>query len=125
MANLYVTRATLNLSGSEISDFKAFSESAVTTAKQVQLMHKTGVAALTRRFLFTLTYVVPAVGVIDWETFVGSVGSGTCNIKYDNGDVVKFLGVSVLEVGEASVDGENELSRVISFMAERKNGAAE
>lgn len=125
MSNIYVTRCTLNLGGQEITDFKAFSEMAHISAKMVPLQHKTGVAALTRRFQFTMTYVIPAVKSIDWESFVGSVGTGTCDVTYDSGDSTAFTGVSVIEVGEKTLDGENELVCVITFLAEKRNGEAE
>jgi len=125
MANTYIIRAEVDMNGQPVTDFKSFTETAHVLSKAVHLMHKTGNAAMTRRFAFTLDYVLPTTNPIDWESFVGTGSTGTASIVYDGGLEKDFGGVSVIEVGEATTDGENETVQKISFMAESKNGAVE
>jgi hypothetical protein len=125
MANLYITRCEFASNGQNITDFKGFVEGAITSTKAVPLMHKTGSAKLTRRFTFQLDYVVPQVAPVDWLDAAYAEGTGTAMITYDNGDTLQYGGVSVLESGEGTVDGENELVKRISFTAETRNGATE
>jgi hypothetical protein len=122
MALTYVVRAEVNMNGSAITDFKAFEETTRVVSKAVPLMHSTGNAQLTRRFAFTLDYVVPSVNEIDWETYVGTGGTGTASLVYDSGTQIDFGQVSLIEVGAATVDGENELVRKLQFMAGTRNG---
>lgn len=121
MAKKYVVRCTFESDGSSVTDFKGVTESEVTQAKTVPLMHSTGAAQLTKRWGFSLDYVVPQTSAMDWST----VSNGTASIVYDSGDRVDFGGVEVVTIGEATIDGENELVRRISFMAATRNGAAE
>jgi hypothetical protein len=121
MAN-YVVRATLAVNGQDISDFKAFTEKARILSKSVHLMYKTGNAQLTQRFTGELDYVVPKdTAEFDWASIVGN--GGTLVVEFDNGEQTRFGGVSVTEIGDAKADGENEMIRPISFMAETRNGA--
>jgi len=121
MASRYVVRCEVEVNGSQVTDFKGFTESAVTTAKPVNLMHSTGVAKVTKRFGFSLQYVIPMTGPVDWY----DVSDSTASVVYDNGERVDFGGVEVTEVGEASTDGENEMVQTITFMAATRNGDAE
>jgi hypothetical protein len=125
MALTYVVRAETVFNGQSVQDFKAFEEQTRTVSKAVPLMHKTGNAQLTRRFEFTLDYVVPTTAEIDWESFVGVGGTGTASLVYDSGTQIDFGQVSLIEVGAATVDGENELVRKLRFMAGSRNGDTE
>jgi hypothetical protein len=116
---LYITRAVLDVNGTEITDFKAVTEKARTLRKQVPLMYKTGAAQLTQRFSGELDYVVPRdVTPFDFEGVTG----GTLTITYDSGVQVLYGGVHVVEVGDAAIDGEAELVKKIHFIAETRNG---
>jgi hypothetical protein len=116
---LYVVRAALEVNGKTITDFKGFTERSRVLRKAVPLMYKTGAAELTQRYAFDLDYVVPQVTPYDFE----SVTAGTVTIEYDDGTRTDFGGVHCLETGDAAVDGENEMVRKVSFMAETRNGA--
>ena len=117
---LYISRCSLEVNGEVITDFKAFSENARTIRKMVPLMYKSGAAELTQRFGGTLDYVTPQTAP---KTF-DDVTAGTLTVEFDNGDRVDFGGVHVLEVGDATIDGENELVQKITWMAETRNGAS-
>lgn len=121
MANKYVVRATVEVGGASITDFKGVTEAEVTPAKVVPLMHSTGAAQLTKRFAFSLDYVVPQGTQVDWY----GVSNTTASIIYDDATRTDFGGVEVITVGEGALDGENELVRRISFMAATRNGASE
>lgn len=124
MATKYIVRAEVACNGANVADFKGFTENAVTPAKAVPLMHSTGAAKLTRRWSFALDYVVPQANPIDWHSYVSGDAS-TAVLTFDNGDTVQYGGIEVTEVGDAAVDGENELVRRITFMAATRNGEGE
>lgn len=115
---LYVTRASLEINGASITDFKAFTEKTRTIRKAVPLMYKTGAAELTQRFSGDLDYVVPRSAAVEFD----AITAGTLTIEFDSGERVDFGGVHVTEVGDAAIDGENELVRKISFVAETREG---
>jgi hypothetical protein len=116
----YITRASLDVNGTEITDFKSITEKTSAMGKVVPLMYKTGSAALTERWSGEIDYVVPN----DTTPFVfEGVFGATLNITYDSGDQSLYGGVRVIEVGDRVVDGENELIQKIHWMAETKNGA--
>jgi hypothetical protein len=115
---VYISRAALEINGQEITDFKSVTDKTITYNKPVHLMYKTGSTVLTQRFLFDVDYVVPQSDPYDFSQVKG----GTFTIEYDNGDRTDFGGVSIISVGDGKVDGENELVKVIEFMAETKNG---
>jgi hypothetical protein len=114
----FITRAYLEVNGKLIEDFGKVSESPVTHGKKVNLMNGSGYAALTKRYEVTLDYKVPTTGSIDWST----ITNGTLTIEYRDGNRVSFGGVNILEIGEASIDGENELTQTIRLSANDRNG---
>lgn len=118
MADIYVARATLELNGEAYADFKAVSEKARTLRKKVNLMNKSGSARLTQRYEVEVDYVVPSVGAKSFDAIEG----GTLTVEYDNGDRVSWGGLACAEVGDAAIDGENELVKKIRFIAETRNG---
>ena len=118
MANLYITRASLEVNGQTITDFKGVTEKEVTLSKVVPLMYKTGTAKLTKRYQIEMDYVVPQLNPFDFT----AVQAGTITIEYDGGQRDDFGSVTVLTVGDKKVDGENETVQAITFMAESKNG---
>lgn len=116
---LYVTRCLLSVNGTDIDNFKAVTEKARIPRKAVPLMYKTGAAELTERFEVDVEYVVPR----DTTEFdFTSVSGGTLTIEYDSGTQTRFGGVHCKEVGDAKIDGEAELVKVISFICETRNG---
>jgi hypothetical protein len=117
--SLYITRATLEVNGQVISDFKGVTDKSITYGKTVPLMYKTGYAQLTKRYLLEVDYVVPQVNPFAFHNVVGA----TLTIEFDGGQRDTFGGVSVLSIGDRKVDGENEVVRTIELMAETKNGA--
>jgi hypothetical protein len=117
---LYITRAMLSVNGTDITDFKAVTEKSRKLRKAVPLMYKTGAAELTQRFTVDVEYVVPRTTP---EFDFDSVTAGTLVIDYDSGEQVRFGGVHTEDVGDAKADGENELTRVIAFVCETRNGS--
>ena len=124
--SLYIARAELDLgdgSTGSITDFKAFIDKTRTPRKAVPLMHKTGFAEVTQRFQFEVDYIVPKDGVaVSFE----QVSDATFTVTFEHSTInqIVYGGVYCLEVGDASVDGENEVVRKITFGAEsRKEGA--
>jgi len=120
---MFVTRALLDVNGQQIDNFKSVTQKAVTAAKQVPLMYKSGVAPLTKRFQVEVEYVVPqeAINVFNWMQDFGS--SATLVITYDGGQSVTFSSVAVLEVGDAKIDGENELVQTVTLAASARSDA--
>lgn len=116
---LYITRAALEVNGTVVTDFKAVTEKARVVRKAVPLMYKTGAAELTQRYQVEVDYVVPR----DTAEFnFAAVTGGTLSLEYDSGDRVDFGGVHTLDVGDGAIDGENELVKKITLMAETRNG---
>jgi hypothetical protein len=124
MANKYIVRVEVACNGTNVTDFRGFTESAIVRAKAVHLMHSTGAAQLTRRFGFVLDYVKPQASPIDWHSFVTG-DSSTAVITYDNGDTLQYGGVEVIDVGEWTTEGENEPVQKVTFMAASRNGETE
>lgn len=115
---LHVIRASLEVNGKLITDFKGVTEKSRNIAKAVPLMYSTGSAQLTQRFAVSVQYVVPQINPFDFNTVQG----GTLTVEYDSGDRNTYGGVYTDVIGDASVDGEAELVRTIDFHAESLNG---
>lgn len=110
----YVTRCTLDVNGQAIEDFKAVTEKEIELHKAIKLMNKTGVAGVTPRYGVDVDYVVPAdAPEFGWE----GVKNGTLSIEYENGKRTTYTGVYIGKIGQAKVDGENELVRTIELIA--------
>lgn len=114
---LYVTRCTLSINGKNEKNFKAVTEKGVTAGIQVALMNETGYGQKTKRWQVDLDYVVPQVNEFD---FTGLVG-GTLTIEYDSGTRNNYGDVNILEIGDATIDGDNELVRKITVSCGKKN----
>jgi hypothetical protein len=115
----YITRCQVDINGVSITDFKSFTEKAVVSRKAVPLMYKTGSADLTRRYQLEVDYVVPRdTTPFDFQT----VSGGTLLVEYDSGETHTWGGVSTLEVGDATIDGENEMVRKVTFHADNRDG---
>ena len=115
---LYVSRLSLEVNGQVVTDFKNFTEKARVLRKKVPLMYKSGTADLTQRYEVEVDYVVPQINPFDFDTVQG----GTLVVEYDSGERTAFGGVATAEVGDASVDGENELVKKIRLICESRNG---
>jgi hypothetical protein len=118
---LYVTRARLVVEGREITDFKSVTEKSRVMRKQVPLMYQSGTADITQRFGVEVEYVVPKINPFNFDLVAG--GASTLDIEYDSGVTVRYGGVATAEVGDATLDGENELTQKVTFIAETRNGA--
>ena len=114
----FITRASLNLNGKVFDDFASVEESAIVAGKKVPLMYGSGWAPKTRRYEFTVEYVVPTVNRISWD----SVKNAEFTIDYENGDRVLYGGVNILEVGATKTDGETEQKKTITLSANSRNG---
>lgn len=112
----YVNTVTLDVNGQEIEDFKSFTDNERELHKQVNLMNKTGFMKITQRPGCKVDYVVPAEKEFDWE----SVKDGRLSVEYEDGKRVTFIGVYTLKIGEAKVDGDNEVVRSIELGAKER-----
>lgn len=116
---LYVVRCSLEVNGAVETNFKGFTEKSRVMRKQVPLMAKTGHAAVTQRYQVEIDYVVPQTNPFSFD----GISGGTLSIEYDSGERIDFGGVYTLEVGDATLDGENELTRKVTLGCETRNGA--
>lgn len=120
--SLYITRAELDLRDGRtgpITDFNTFVDKTRAVRKQVPLMHKTGHAEITQRFQFEVDYVIPKDTVaVSFE----QVSGATFTVTFENEpqNQIVYGGVYTLEIGDASVGGENEVVRKITFGAESR-----
>lgn len=112
----YIAKCTLDVNGTQIEDFKAFTDNEQELHKPVNLMNKTGFFATTPRPGCKVDYVVPKEGEFDWST----VKDGRLSVEFENGKRVTFTGVYTLKIGEAKVDGDNELTRSIELGATKR-----
>jgi len=114
---LYVAEVSLDINGTEITDFKSVTEGKVELYKQVQLMNKTGHIKLTPRYAGSLDYMVPEdTAEFDFST----VANGRLTIRYQNGKKVTFTGVYVTGLGDRKIDQENETVQTIEWSAEKR-----
>ena len=112
----YVNRLTLDVNGQQIEDFKGFTDNERELHKPVNLMNTTGFMKTTQRPGCKVDYVVPEEGEFDWE----SVKDGRLSVEFENGKRVTFTGVHTLKIGEAKVDGDNEVVRNIDLGAKER-----
>ena len=118
MAN-YVNRVVVTIDSREESNFKGVKFGAEEHRVQVNLMNSTGTSKRTPRFGFSLDYVVPETGAVDWA----SVEDATAKIEFENGEGVVYRRAAVKSVGETNIDGEGEVVQTIEFIAEEKVSA--
>ena len=113
---LYVNRITLEVNGIVFEDFDSYTDNSVTYYKQVNLMNKTGHAAMTPRYGFTVSAKKPNTPTLVLDNVV----NGTFTVEYENGDRTTYGGVYTLETGDGTADGETEFTRTYTFGAETK-----
>lgn len=113
----YVSRVDVVINGEKIVDMKNFKEMSLAPRDQVNLMNSTGFVKKTVRHKFSLDYVIPAGTRFDFA----AVENATALIAYEDGGSINYSGVCVLEVGEASSDGEKEVVQAITFGAETRS----
>lgn len=117
MSDEYVSQVLLEVNGQSITDFKKISEDAIVLRKAVKLMKKTGTISVVPQYGVKVDYVVPK----DTPEFnFSGVSGGTLTIDHENGTRIKYTGVSTLEIGETTYDGDNEVVRPISFVATKR-----
>lgn len=115
---LYVSRIDLEIDGSVVSDFSAFTDMTKSYHVQVELMNKTGHAQITPRYQFSLDYVIPRDETT--EVKFSTISDGTCTIEYENGQRITWGGVYTLDEGDASYDGTAAATKTITFGAESR-----
>ena len=113
----YASVITLAVNGQTIEDFKSAQEKEIEINKAVNLMNKTGVMSMTPRYGIEVEYVVPKTGHFDWR----EVKDGTLVISVEGGQTITYSGVSVLKIGQAKYDGENEVTQTIDLVATGRN----
>ena len=117
MSEEYVSQVLLEINGKSITDFKSISEDALVLRKRVKLMNKTGSMRVTPEYGVKVNYVIPKTNPeFDFELVVG----GTLTIDYENGTRRKYTGVSTLEIGEVTYDGDNEAVKTITLSAQKR-----
>lgn len=116
----YVTNVLLEVNGQNIEDFKSVTEGELVTARQVNLMNKTGFADVTARHQVEVEYVIPSDAP---EFDFSAVKNGTLTIDKQNGVRVTYTGVRTLSIGAAKYDGESEGTvRTVTLAASGKVG---
>lgn len=118
---LYCTRVTLDVNGTEITDFVDFTENEQEARVPVNLMNKTGFARKTVRNGCKLTYAHPSDGKPPFDFSI--VEGGTITAEREDGVRIVYTGVYHLKTGEAKSDGENGKTAEIEFGAEAKTYA--
>ncbi len=114
MTTEYVSRVFLTINGQEITDFKSTTENEIDLRKQVDLMNKTGVVKKRARYGAEVEYVVPEnAEEFDFEP----IEEATLVIEKMNGKKTIFTGVFTLKVGSAKADGDNEMTKTVTFLA--------
>lgn len=113
MSEEYLSLFRLVVDGRELDDFKDFEDDTIEPRKRVDLANKSGYCAKTKRYGFKASYVIPAIGAFDFE----AVKNATAIVEWESGVVWTYSGVTVLSIGAAKADGENEVTREITFMA--------
>lgn len=110
----YISRIRLSINGQSIEDFKSFTEKGSEINKTIKLMNTTGVVPVTQRNEIELEYVVPSSRTpFDFA----SLRDGTVVVFYENGRVTTFTGVYTTKIGDTKMDGENEVTQTIEFVA--------
>ena len=117
--SLRVIRCSLEINGQLITDFSGVTEKSRALSKVCNLMYETSSAKLTQRYAVSVVYVVPQINPFDFATVQG----GTLTIEYDSGERNEYGGVSTISIGDATINGETELTRTIEFHANTLNGA--
>jgi len=113
----YVNQVVLEVNGQGIDDFKSVTENEVEIRKEVKLMNKTGVSRVSPVYGVQVEYVIPKdAAEFDFE----NVSDGTLTIDLNNGVRKQYTGVSTLKIGETKYDGENEATRTIDLVAEKR-----
>lgn len=108
-----VIRATLDFDGTQIEDFKSVTSHEVTRNKRVKLMNKTTTGAVTPEYGFDMEYVVPSLGAMSFA----KVKDAVVKVYYEGGATVTYRGVTIEKEGEEKLDGENELVKILTFIA--------
>lgn len=117
MSEEYVSQVLLEINGQNIIDFKKFTDDSVELNGKVKLMNGKGHFRKTPDYGFSVDYVVP----LDSAEFdFSQVRGGTATVDYENGKRVRYTGVYVLEIGEMTIDGDNEAVRTIKFSSKTK-----
>jgi hypothetical protein len=119
MADDYIVKCILTHDGKDIEDFESITEHPIKRAKPVELMNKTGFGKLTPRYTFSVVYVVPTTNPLDWS----KVTNDTFVIKDDGGRITTYIGVRLIEEGEAKRDGKEEVKQTIELGATKRNPA--
>ena len=113
--SLYINRVRLEFNGQSFEDFDNFTDNSVVRAKQVPLMNKTGHALMQPRYGFTVSYKIP---IVPLPFDITAVEGGTMTVEFEGGGRTTYSQVYTLESGDASIDGETEMTRTVSFSAE-------
>jgi hypothetical protein len=117
--SLFVAKVTLNVNGTEIEDFKSFTEDPVLPFKPVSLMNKTGHLRMQKRYTGKVEYMPPSdVSEFDWDT----VQNARLTVTYEGtvGRKTTWTGVYITDTGTRKSDGENETVQELTWSAEDK-----
>jgi hypothetical protein len=110
----YVSRCDIEVNG-QLVTVKNFKEHKRELRKAIKLMKGSGAVTITPQYLFSVDYPVPKGGApYPWADFV----DGTFTVREEAGNSITFSPASVLEIGESTLDDENEKVQSIEFWAE-------
>jgi len=112
-----VSRCKIFINGAQNTDLKSFKSNSRVVAKTVMLMHKTDYFNVTPENVFTIDYAVPS-GKTEFDFDSVLDGTATINVAKDGGGSYLFSNCRCLEIGEETMDNENELVKTITIFAE-------
>lgn len=117
MADEYIISCTMHIDGEEETNFSEVTEKAITRAKQVELMNKTGSAGKIPRYGLSLVYVYPRDTT---PRDFSLVKNATVTIIYDGGLTRTYMGVRTLSEGDHGANGNEEMKATIEFCASNR-----
>jgi hypothetical protein len=120
MSDQYVSRVSVVINGKPMEDFKTFKDNSRELRVSVNLMTKTGFVKKTVRYGFSIDYVVPVLGS---EFDFDSLENARVQITLDDGNTIVYSGVVTKSVGDATADGDKEMTRTIEFGASERTVA--
>lgn len=117
--SLGIVKAELNLDGTIITDWRSFEENEIEVGKEIELATGTKYAPTVPKYGFSMEYVPPPTGAVDFAKFI--YNEGTLVLTYDGGTTATYSAVHLLKKGSGKLDGKTELSNTYSFVAGRRD----
>ena len=121
MSGLGIIKVELNVDGVIITDWKSIEENEIEVGKEIELGTGTKYAAVPPKYGFSMEYVPPPTGAVDFKKFI--YNSAVVILTYDGGTTATYSGVRLLKKGSGKLDGKTELANMYTFTAQRRDPA--